>query len=41
MKKVWWIILLITIISLQSCTNDEGDQDIDILTPDEKTQKED
>ncbi|MEM7487163.1 MAG: hypothetical protein AAF348_18300 [Bacteroidota bacterium] len=36
------ILLLITIVfssmAVTSCTNDEGDQDLEILTPDEETQ---
>ncbi|MBS9461791.1 hypothetical protein KIM67_05170 [Flagellimonas sp. 389] len=36
------ILLLITLVfstmAVTSCTNDEGDQDLEILTPDEETQ---
>ena len=42
MKKMFLSILFIFIMILVfSCTNDEGEQDVEILTPDEETQKVD
>ncbi|GMN07531.1 hypothetical protein MTsPCn5_29200 [Croceitalea sp. MTPC5] len=35
------IALLFSSMAMSSCTNDEGDQDVEILTPEEETQKED
>ncbi|MEO9511924.1 MAG: hypothetical protein ABJN84_11400 [Flavobacteriaceae bacterium] len=38
------VLLLITVLfsslAVTSCTNDEGDQDLELLNPDEETQVE-
>ncbi|WP_262491958.1 hypothetical protein [Flagellimonas eckloniae] len=41
MKIVFLLItVLFSTMAVTSCTNDEGDQDLEILTPEEETQLE-
>ena len=38
MKKIIWIALLMScFVYLGSCTNDEGENDLDVITPDDTT----
>ena len=34
------ITVLVAFVALSSCTNDEGEQDVDFLNPEEETQQE-
>ncbi len=39
MKKILLIALLLSaFVYLGSCTNDEGDRDLDVITPDDTTE---
>lgn len=40
MKKIVAIVSIFAFLTLQGCTNDEGDQDVEIITPEEETQRE-
>ena len=41
MKTIFLLIaLLFSSIALSSCTNDEGEQDVEIINPEEETQEE-
>ncbi len=37
---IYFLLVILSIICTWSCTNDEGDNDLDILTPSDTTQAE-
>ncbi|MDH3698206.1 MAG: hypothetical protein OEQ81_06045 [Flavobacteriaceae bacterium] len=37
MKKLIYLLILLGIVFLGSCTNNEGSEDIDVLTPADST----
>ncbi|WP_165200617.1 hypothetical protein [Muriicola soli] len=37
---IYFLLVILSIICTWSCTNDEGESDIDILTPNDSTQAE-
>lgn len=36
-KMINWVLILGSIVIMGSCTNDEGNSDIDIITPNDST----
>ena len=40
MKPVYFLVILLlaVIVAMSSCTNDEGDADLDVLTPNDSTE---
>lgn len=39
LKTVLILIAIFSFMAVSSCTNDEGEQDIEIITPEEETQE--